>query len=78
MKLSRDAESAAMLDLLMESRVFDFGYMYNTGIAFIIQDMVSKNANNTESSFNSKIGAAEKQWAKIIDTYLELAEAKEG
>lgn len=77
-KLSRDAESAAMLDLLMDVRVFDFGYMYNTGIAFIIQDMVSKNANNTESSFNSKIGAAEKQWDKIIDTYLELAEAKEG
>ena len=49
-----------------------------TGIAFIIEDMVSKNTNNTESSFNSKIGAAEKQWAKIIDTYLELAEAKEG
>ncbi len=71
-KLTRDAESAAMLDLLMEDRVFDFGYMYNTGIAFIIQDMVSQNKNNTESSFNAKYKSAEKEWAKIIDTYLEL------
>ena len=75
-KLSRDAESAAMLDLLMESRVFDFGYMYNTGIAFIVQDMVSTNKNNTESAFNSKYKSAEKEWAKIIDTYLALTDAE--
>ena len=73
-KLTRDAESAAMLDLLMEARVFDFGYMYNTGIAFIVQDMVSTNKNNTESAFNSKYKSAEKKWAEIIDTYLELTE----
>lgn len=73
-KLTRDAESAAMLDLLMEARVFDFGYMYNAGIAFIVQDMVSTNKNNTESAFNSKYKSAEKKWAEIIDTYLELTE----
>lgn len=73
-KLTRDAESAAMLDLLMDVRVFDFGYMYNTGIAFIIQDMVSNNQNNTESAFNSKIASAEKKWDEIIDTYLKLEE----
>ena len=75
-KLTRDAESAAMLDLLMEARVFDFGYMYNTGIAFIVQDMVSKNQTSTESAFNSKYKSAEKEWAKIIDTYLALTEAE--
>lgn len=75
-KLTRDAESSAMLDLLMESRVFDFGYMYNTGIAFIVQDMVSTNKNNTESAFNSKYKSAEKEWAKIIDTYLALTDAE--
>lgn len=73
-KLTRDAESAAMLDLLMESRVFDFGYMYNTGIAFIVQHMVSKNQTNTESEFNAKYKSAEKEWAKIVDTYLALTD----
>ena len=73
-KYTRDSESAAMLDLLMDGRVFDFGYMYNTWIAFIIQDMVSTNKNNTESAFNSKYKSAEKKWAEIIDTYLELTE----
>ena len=76
-KLTRDTESAAMLDLLMESRVFDFGYMYNTGIAFIVQDMVSRNQTNTESTFNSMYKSAEKKWAKIIDTYIALTEGED-
>ena len=74
-KAARDVESAEMFDLLMESRVFDFGYMYNDalgGLAFTIQEMVSTNSSNTESAYASKMGSAEKKFQKIVDDYLAL------
>lgn len=73
-RYSRDAESGEMLDLLMSCRVFDFGYMYNTGIAFTIQNMVSKNANTTESEYASQIKKAETEYAKVIEEYMKLEE----
>ncbi len=72
-KAARDDESVKALDLLMESRVFDFGYVYNTGaIAFTIQDLVSKNSNKSESMYASKMKAALKEYEKIVEAYLEL------
>ena len=71
-KYSRDDESGQVLDLLMDSRVFDFGYIYNTGLAFVIQNLVSANSSNTESSYASKMKTAEKQYQEIIDAYLDL------
>ena len=61
------------LDLLMDSRVFDFGYVYNTGsICFTIQDLVSANSNKSESMYASKMKAALKEYEKIVEAYLEL------
>ena len=72
-KFSRDTESAEMLDMLMDSRVFDFGYMCGDwGLAFVIQNMVSVNKNDTESSYASSIKMSEKVFGKIIDAYLKL------
>jgi len=71
-RYSRDAESAEMLDLLLAARVFDFGYMYDTGIAFSIQRLVSKNSNNTESEYASQIKKAETEYVKIIEEYTKL------
>lgn len=74
-KFSRDTESAEMLDMLMDSRVFDFGYMCGDwGLAFVIQTMVSANKNDTESSYASSIKMSEKTFGKIIDAYLALEE----
>ena len=74
-RYSRDAESAEMLDLLMGCRVFDFGYMYDTGIAFSIQRMVSANSSNTESEYVSQITKAETEYAKVIEEYMKLEES---
>ena len=74
-KFSRDTESAEMLDLLMNARVFDFGYMCGDwGMAFVIQDLVSTNSNNTESAYKAKDKVAQKTFGKIIDAYLALEE----
>lgn len=72
-KAARDDESVKALDLLMESRVFDFGYIYNTGsICFTIQDLVSANSNKSESTYASKMKSALKEYEKIVNAYLEL------
>lgn len=74
-KAARDVESSEMFDLLMDSRVFDFGYMYNDalgGLAFTIQEMVSANSSNTESAYAAKIKGAEKKFEKVVEDYLAL------
>jgi len=71
-KFARDDESTQVLDLLLGSRVFDFGYVYDTGLAFVIQRLVSANSSNSESQYASQIKSSEKQFQKIIDAYLDL------
>ncbi len=71
-KYSRDDESGEILDLLMDSRVFDFGYIYNNGLAFVIQQLVSVNSSNSESRYTSQMKASQKSFAKIIDAYQDL------
>ena len=57
----------------MSSRVFDFGYMCGDwGMAFVIQDMVSRNSNDTESGYKAKEKVAQKTFQKLIDAYLAL------
>ena len=74
-KFSRDTESAEMLDLLMNSRVFDFGYMCGDwGMAFVIQNLVSANSNDSESAYRAKDKVAQKTFQKIIDAYIALEE----
>ena len=71
-KYSRDDETGEVLDLLMDNRMFDFGYIYDTGLAFVIQKLVSVNSSNTESAYATKMKSAEKEYQKIIDAYLDL------
>ena len=56
----------------MESRIFDFGYVYNNGLAFVIQDLVSNNSSNSESKYAKQMKSSTKKFQKIIDAYLEL------
>ena len=72
-KAARDDESVKALDLLMESCVFDFGYIYNTGsLTFAIQRLVSANSNNSESEYARSMKTAQKEYEKIVEAYLEL------
>lgn len=71
-KYSRDDETGEVLDLLMDNRMFDFGYIYDTGLAFVIQKLVSVNSSNTESAYATNMKSAEKEYQKIIDAYLDL------
>ena len=75
-KLSRDNESAEMLDLIFENRVFDIGAMYNWGNVFqmTIDLATAENYNfqsalaRNEKAINTKIG-------KAVDAILENTES---
>ncbi len=71
-KFSRDDESGRVLDLLMDGRVFDFGYVYQTGLPFVLDTLVSANNGNSESFYASKMKSAQKVIDKVINAYLEL------
>ena len=69
-KFSRDAESSEMLDIVMEGRVFDFGYVYdNWVVAFKFADQINAKKREFVSIIEKNLPAAERQLVKIIDAY---------
>ena len=73
-KYSRDEESVAVLDMLLDGRTFDFGYVYDgwKGYAFILQDLISAKKSDFASAYASREKSADKYYASIFDMYLEL------
>ncbi len=72
-KFTRDPESNAMLDLISESRIFDFGYIYNlTDMAFVIQHQVARKSTSSASTYERYKKASLKKWDEIIEMYLDL------
>ncbi len=67
-KGSRDEESVAMLDMIFESRIFDFGYVYGKtlGPAFWPQDLIGKNSSDIVSYYESKHGAFDTHMADVF------------
>lgn len=74
-KFVRDEESAEMIDIIVDGRTFDFGYMYDDfiGGGFLIQNMF--NNNNPNANFTSYFEKIEpklqKQYDKISDFYAQ-------
>ncbi len=68
-KGTRDIESVEILDLIINSRYFDFGYIYDgwQGASFIMQNLVQKNDPNIESYW----AKTEKKIMKWYDSVLD-------
>jgi hypothetical protein len=72
-KFTRDEESAAMLDIIYNSRVFDFAYVYdNWNLAFAFSNMLDAKNANFASFYEKKENAETKQLEKVIKLYDEL------
>ncbi len=67
-KGARDAESIEMLDLLVNSRVFDFGYVYDgwQGCSFFMQQMFGKGTKNFESYWQQREKAVMKHYDDVV------------
>ena len=70
-KGARDEQSVRMLDLVMNSRVYDFGYVYDNwqGMAFTVQFMLLKGDTNFQSYYEKKEAAAVKYYDKVIAAF---------
>ena len=73
-KYSYDNESVQMLDMIVESRVFDFGYVYDAfkGMSFIFQRLIGDNKSSDFESYYAQNSSA------AIDYYNDLIEYFEG
>ncbi len=70
-KSTRDEQSIAMLDLIVDSRVFDFGYVYDAwkGSSFFMQQLVAANDKNFESFYAKKQKTVDKHYAEVIEYF---------
>jgi len=70
-KFARDDESAQILDMILDGRTFDFGYIYDNwqGYAFYIQDLISTKNSGIASWFEKRKGSADKNLEKILAAF---------
>ena len=72
-KFSRDNESSEMLDIIMEDRIFDFGYVYdNWVLAYQFQYLIRANDNSFVSKIESLLPTAKAQLEKILEAYDDI------
>ena len=75
-KYSHDDESVKMLDMIVDSRVFDFGYAYGcwSGVAFMFQDLIGRDKSEDFASLYATKGpAAEEYYGKVISYFETLS-----
>ncbi len=70
-KATRDMESVEMLDLIVNSRIFDFGYVYDgwDGPCFMLEHLVQQKNTNFESEYAKEEKTITKQYEKVIEYF---------
>ncbi|MBR4959902.1 MAG: hypothetical protein IKY52_03295 [Clostridia bacterium] len=69
-KGARDEESIAIIDMLMEARIFDFGYVYGGwGCVFWLQYMMEGATKDITSYYEKNFGAYEKTMEKVFEAF---------
>lgn len=73
-KYSYDDESVKVLDMVVDNRVFDFGYVYDgwKGMSFYIQYLIGDQKSKDFESYYAKKGpASEKYYEKLVNYFEE-------
>lgn len=71
-KGSRDEESVAMLDMIFDGRVFDFGYVYGGfGAAFWVQYLVEAKSADISSYYEKNHKTFDKYMTEVIEFFEE-------
>ena len=70
-KFTRDDESARVLDMLLDGRIFDFGFIYDSwiGYALYMQDLLAAKNNGIASWFDKRKNVAEKNLEKVLGSF---------
>ncbi|MBR5459932.1 MAG: hypothetical protein IKV53_03620 [Clostridia bacterium] len=70
----RDAESKLVLDLVINGRTFDFGYIYDgwQGFSFTLQRMMAAGNNNFESQYTKVLPSARYRYKSVIKAFAKI------
>ena len=74
-KYAYDDESVQMLDMIVDSRIFDFGYVYDAwkGMSFYFQTIIYTNKNKDfESYYATNSSAAIKYYDELLEFFEEM------
>ena len=71
----RDNESKEIMDLIINGRTFDFGYIYDNwqGYSFTLERMMGDRNSNFESYYNQKYTAARTQYKLIVRAFEKMS-----
>ncbi|MHB1153499.1 MAG: hypothetical protein ACYCWE_15405 [Eubacteriales bacterium] len=73
-KYMRDEESIEMLDIVLNTRCYDLGYMYDWGgMCSSIYNLIISGKTDIASTYDKKLAAFEKALDKTITAYMENA-----
>ncbi len=64
----RDNESKEIMDIIIEGRTFDFGYIYDgwQGFSFMLQSMMGNGNSNFESYYKTRFTSARYQYKSVV------------
>ena len=70
----RDSESKEVLDIVINGRVFDFGYIYDgfQGFSFTLQRMIAAGNNNFESQYTRVHSGARYRYKSIVKAFAKI------
>lgn len=69
-KKSRDSESSEMIDIILQSRVYDIGYIYSSvGLSNLFNSLVSSGSTEFASKYKSASKKAEKAIKNIVKQF---------
>ena len=70
-KGTRDETSVEILDMIVNARVFDMGYVYDgwKGASFLIQNMVRDSGSNFASTWAGKEQSVTAHYAEVIEYF---------
>ena len=71
----RDSESKEVLDIVINSRLFDFGYVYDNwqGFGYTLQNMMTSGQSNFESYYAKTYPSARIHYKKVIKAFDKLS-----
>ena len=72
-KKSRDADSQEMIDIILQSRVYDIGYIYSSiGLADMFKNLVYTGSSGFDGAFQKSQKKANNALKKIVDKYSKI------
>jgi len=70
----RDEESREMLDIIFAGRVYDIGYMFDSGLAWSISILLNEKKSDLTSSYEKNEAKYKKYYDGILKTYQDAVQ----